>query len=58
MGMILNRVRNEREVQNIKKNAPINVLGWLMEDDLIREFDFHGKSFFIFRTKQRHTKNK
>ncbi|KQC09390.1 MAG: hypothetical protein APR62_02500 [Smithella sp. SDB] len=51
MGMILNRVRNEREVQNIKKNAPINVLGWLMEDDLIREFDFHGKSFFDFPDK-------
>jgi len=51
MGMILNRVRNEREVQNIKKNAPINVLGWLMEDDLIREFDFHGKSFFYFPDK-------
>jgi CO dehydrogenase maturation factor len=48
MGMILNRVRNESEVQDIRKNAPVNILGWLPEDDLIREFDFHGRSFFDF----------
>lgn len=48
MGLILNRVRDEREVQNIKNNTSINILGWLMEDDLIREFDFHGRSFFDF----------
>ncbi|KUG22696.1 co dehydrogenase accessory protein cooc (nickel insertion) [hydrocarbon metagenome] len=40
MGMILNRVRNESEVKDISKNAPVNILGWLPEDDLIREFDF------------------
>ncbi|PKN38028.1 MAG: cobyrinic acid a,c-diamide synthase [Deltaproteobacteria bacterium HGW-Deltaproteobacteria-2] len=40
MGMILNRVRNGSEVQDIRKNAPVNILGWLPEDDLIREFDF------------------
>jgi CO dehydrogenase maturation factor len=48
MGMILNRVRDEREAQNIINNVPINVLGWLMEDDLIREFDYHGRSFIDF----------
>ncbi|MGD0278589.1 MAG: AAA family ATPase [Smithella sp.] len=48
MGMILNRVRDESEVSNIKKNLPIQLLGWLSEDDLIREFDFHGRSFFDF----------
>jgi len=48
MGMILNRVRNESEVQDIRKNAPVNILGWLPEDDLIREFDFRGRSFFDF----------
>jgi CO dehydrogenase nickel-insertion accessory protein CooC1 len=46
--MILNRVRDESEVQNIKKNMSINLLGWLPEDDLIREFDFHGRSFIDF----------
>ena len=46
MGMILNRVRDESEVSNI--NVPIQLLGWLPEDDLIREFDFHGKSFLDF----------
>lgn len=48
MGMILNRVRNESEVHDIRKNIPINILGWLPEDDLIREFDFYGRSFWDF----------
>lgn len=48
MGMILNRVRNDREVDDIRKNAPLNILGWLPEDDLIREFDFQGRSFINF----------
>ncbi|MBN1471852.1 MAG: AAA family ATPase [Syntrophaceae bacterium] len=48
MGIILNRVRNESEVNDIRKNIPINILGWLPEDDLIREFDFHGRSFLDF----------
>lgn len=48
IGMILNRVRNQSEVSNIKNNAPIQLLGWLPEDDLIREFDFHGRSFLDF----------
>lgn len=48
MDMILNRVRDESEIRNISKNLSINILGWLPEDDLIREFDFHGKSFLDF----------
>lgn len=48
IGMILNRVRDESEAQNIKKNVSIDVLGWLPEDTLIREFDFHGRSFLDF----------
>ena len=48
MGMILNRVRDESEVHNIKNNVSLNVLGWLPEDDLIREFDFYGRSFLEF----------
>lgn len=48
MGMILNRVRKDSEVDDIRKNAPLNILGWLPEDDLIREYDFYGKSFIDF----------
>lgn len=48
IGMILNRVRDEREIESIKNNASLNILGWLPEDDLIREFDFHGRSFIDF----------
>jgi len=48
IGMILNRVRDENEVKDIGKNTSINILGWLSEDNLIREFDFHGRSFLDF----------
>jgi CO dehydrogenase nickel-insertion accessory protein CooC1 len=48
--MILNRVRDESEVQNIRSNVSIDVLGWLPEDKLIREFDFYGRSFLDFPT--------
>lgn len=48
IGMILNRVRDESEVSNIKNNVSIQLLGWLPEDDLIREFDFYGRSFIDF----------
>lgn len=48
MGMILNRVRKDGEVDDIRNNAPLNILGWLPEDDLIREYDFYGKSFIDF----------
>jgi CO dehydrogenase maturation factor len=48
LSMILNRVRNESEVLNIKNNVPINLAGWLPEDDKIREFDFYSKSFHDF----------
>lgn len=48
IGMILNRVRDEGEVQDIRKNASLNILGWLPEDNLIREYDFYGRSFLDF----------
>jgi CO dehydrogenase maturation factor len=48
MGLILNRVRDNREVETIRKNVNINILGCLPEDELIREFDFHGESFLDF----------
>lgn len=48
MGLILNRVRDNREVENIRNNVNINILGYLPEDELIREFDFHGRSFWDF----------
>jgi CO dehydrogenase maturation factor len=48
LSMILNRVRDESEVLNIKNNVPIKLAGWLPEDDKIREFDFYSKSFHDF----------
>lgn len=48
IGMILNRVRDESEAHQIKENVSINVLGWLPEDNTIREFDFYGRSFLDY----------
>lgn len=48
MGLILNRVRDNSEVETIRNNVNINILGCLPEDDLIREFDFYGRSFLDF----------
>jgi len=48
IGLVVNRVRNKHEVENIRNNISIDILGWLMEDDRIRNFDFHGRSFYDF----------
>lgn len=48
IGIILNRVRNESETGDVKNNGSVKFLGWLPEDDLIREYDFDGHSFLDF----------
>ncbi len=42
MGLIINRVRRPEEVDAIRLKTPIEILGALPDDDLIRDFDFHG----------------
>jgi CO dehydrogenase maturation factor len=51
MGMILNRVRHKLEAEKIAQSVSMDILGRLPEDDLIREFDFQGKSFLDFPVK-------
>jgi CO dehydrogenase maturation factor len=48
LGIILNRVREEVEVDKIMDRLSLALLGWIPEDDLIRDYDFHGKSFIDF----------
>jgi CO dehydrogenase maturation factor len=45
MGLILNRVKNNNEVSDIKIRTSLDIYGWIFEDDLIRDFDFRGQAF-------------
>jgi len=40
VGLVLNRVRSEEEVNKILGRTSIELLGWIPEDDYIREYDF------------------
>ncbi len=42
MGLVLNRVRDLSEVDDIRDRTGLEMYGWLDEDDLIRSFDFRG----------------
>lgn len=43
MGLILNRVRSEDEVREIRRKTALDIYGWIPEDDFIRDFDFRGR---------------
>jgi len=43
IGLVLNRVRNISEVEDIRKRTSLEIYGWIADDDLIRDFDFRGK---------------
>ena len=43
MGLVLNRVRSESEANDIRERTRLEVYGYLLEDYLIREFDFKGQ---------------
>lgn len=44
IGLILNRVRNADEVTDIKTRTDLDIYGWILEDNLIRDFDFKGQT--------------
>ena len=48
LGLVLNRVRNRSEVDEIRTRTGLPIYGWITEDDLIREFDFRGRSLTEF----------
>lgn len=43
MGLVLNRVRNPGEVEDIRTRTGLDIFGWIGEDDTIRDFDFKGR---------------
>jgi CO dehydrogenase maturation factor len=47
-GLVLNRIRDKEEVNTIMNQMDLDLLGWIPEDELIREYDFEGKSYLDF----------
>lgn len=44
MGIILNRVRKQDEVDTIRSRTELPIYGWIADDEAIRDFDFEGRS--------------
>lgn len=44
-GLLLNRLRSAAEAEYIRRSTALPLLGWLPEDEVIREFDLAGQSF-------------
>lgn len=43
--LLLNRLRSEAEADYIRRHTALPILGWLPEDDTIRDCDISGQSF-------------
>ncbi len=43
IGLVINKVRNKEEVDQILGATSLELLGWIPEDDMVREYDFNGK---------------
>ena len=50
IGLLLNRIRDPKEIDAITPRTSLDILGWLPENDMVREFDFAAKPFLDFPT--------
>ncbi|MCP4757731.1 MAG: AAA family ATPase, partial [Proteobacteria bacterium] len=48
VGLLINRIIDKDEVDAIMNHVELDLLGWIPEDDLVREFDFKGRSYLDF----------
>ena len=46
VGLLFNRLKDENEAKELASTTDMPVLGWIPENDTIREFDRKGRSFF------------
>lgn len=44
-GLVVNRARDAAEVEPIRSETTLELLGWVPEDDTVRSFDGRGESF-------------
>jgi CO dehydrogenase maturation factor len=45
VGFLVNRARNEDDAMRLASRSDLPLLGWIPEDDTVREFDSEAKSF-------------
>jgi CO dehydrogenase maturation factor len=48
VGLLLNRIRRPEEVETIMDHVDLDLLGWIPEDELVREYDFNAKPYLDF----------
>jgi CO dehydrogenase maturation factor len=45
LGLLINRARDEEDFHSLAAKTDLPVLGWIPEDDTVREFDIDARSF-------------
>jgi len=48
IGLLLNRIIDEDAVDTIKNQIDLDLLGWIPEDEIVREYDYRGKPYLEF----------
>lgn len=48
VGLVINRVENRKEVDRILGDVSVDLLGWIPEDAMVREYDFNNKPITDF----------
>ena len=48
IGLLINRVLGEDEINKVEQDVKLPLIGWLPEDLKVREFDREGRNFFEF----------
>jgi len=48
MGLVINRVGSRKEVDRILGGVSLELLGWIPEDDMVREYDFNDRPITDF----------
>ena len=46
-GLLLNRIKDNKEVDAIMKRMHLDLLGWMPEDEQVRTYDFSGKPYIV-----------
>ena len=52
VGLIINRVREESEVETIRRATDLPIMGWIPEDETVYRFDREGRSFLDLEDSQ------
>jgi len=48
VGLVINRVGDRKEVDSILSGVPLDLLGWIPEDDMVRQYDFKNRPITDF----------